>query len=45
LTHGKELLRVFWLDTYKIELEHLELAGMPEALEKIGSQLYGMTAD
>jgi len=34
-----------WLDTYEIELEHPELAGMPDALEKIGSQLYGMTSD
>lgn len=45
LAHRTELLRVFWLDTYEIELEHPELAGMPEALEKVGSQLYGMTAD
>jgi hypothetical protein len=44
LTHKTELLRVFWLDTYEIELEHPELAGMPEALEKIGRQLYGMIA-
>jgi hypothetical protein len=33
-----------WLDTYEIELEHPELASMPEALEKIGRQLYGMIA-
>jgi len=43
--HKTELLRVFWLDTYEVELEHPELVGMPEALEKIGSQLHGMTAD
>ena len=45
LTHKTELLRVFWISTYEIELEHPELAGMPKALEKIGNQLYGMTAD
>jgi hypothetical protein len=33
LRHRKELLRVFWIDTYEIELEHHELAGMPKALE------------
>jgi hypothetical protein len=44
-THKTEILRVFWVDTCEIELEHPELVGMPEALEKIGSQLYGMTAD
>jgi hypothetical protein len=44
LSHKTGLLRVFWLDTYEIELEHPELAGMPEALEKIGSQLYGLAA-
>jgi hypothetical protein len=31
LTHRKELLRIFWIDTYEIELEHPELAGMPES--------------
>jgi hypothetical protein len=42
LRENKEAL---WLDTYETELEHPELAGMPEALEKVRSQLYGMTAD
>jgi len=45
LRHKTKLLRVFWIDTYQIELEHPELAGMPEALEKIGSQLYGMAIE
>ena len=44
LSHKTELLRVFWLDTYEIELEHPELEGMPEALEKIGSELYGLAS-
>jgi hypothetical protein len=34
-----------WLETYEIELEHPELADMPEAIEKVESILYGMTAD
>jgi hypothetical protein len=33
------------LETHEIELEHPELADAPEALEKIGSQLYGMIPD
>jgi hypothetical protein len=45
LTHKTELLRAFWISTYEIELEHPELAGMPKALEKIGNQLSGTTAD
>jgi hypothetical protein len=45
LTHKKELPTVFWIDTYEIEPEDPEPAGMPKALEKIGNQLYGITAD
>jgi hypothetical protein len=40
-----ELLRVLWADKYGIEVEHPELPGMPEALEKIGTRLYNMTAE
>jgi len=45
LRHRTELLRVLWLDKYGIEVEHPELLGIPEALEKIGCRLYGMTAE
>ena len=42
--HRTKLLRVLYLDKYGIELERPELPGMPEALEKIGRQLYEMVA-
>ena len=45
LTHRTELLRVLWADKYGIEVEHPELPGMPEALEKIGTRLYKMTVE
>jgi hypothetical protein len=44
LPHRTELLRVLWTDEYGIEVEHPEVPGVPEALEKIGTQLYRMTA-
>jgi hypothetical protein len=43
LTYRTELRRVLWADKYGIEVEHPDLPGMPEALEDIGSRLYGMT--
>ena len=44
MAHRTKLLRVLYLDKYGIELERPELPGMPEALEKIGRQLYEMVA-
>jgi hypothetical protein len=43
ITHKTKLLQVLNLDKYGIELEHPDLPGMPEALEEIGSHLYGIT--
>jgi len=45
LTHRTGLLRVLWVDKYGIELEHPDLPGIPEALEKIGSRLYQMAVE
>ena len=42
--YRSRLLRVLYLDKYVIELERPDLQGMPEALEEIGRQLYGMAA-
>jgi len=44
LQHRTEWLKAFWLDKYCIEVDRPDLPGMPEALEKIGSRLYGMAA-
>jgi len=43
IPHKTKLLKVLYLDKYGIELERPDLPGMPEALEEIGSRLYGMT--
>ncbi len=43
MSHKTKLVHVLYLDKYGIELEHPELPGMPEALEEIGSRLYGIT--
>lgn len=43
MAHKTEMLRVLYLDKYGIELERPDLEGMPEALEEIGSHLYGMS--
>ena len=45
LPHRTEWLKVLWVDKYCIELDRPDLPGMPEALEKIGSRLYGMAAE
>lgn len=44
LSFRTELSRVVWLDKYGIELEHPELPGIPEVLERVGSQLYAMAS-
>ena len=44
LPHRTEWLKAFWLDKYCIEVDRPDLPSMPEALEKIGSRLYGMAA-
>jgi hypothetical protein len=44
LDHRTEWLRAFWVDKYCIEVDRPDLPGMAEALESIGSRLYGMVA-
>jgi hypothetical protein len=44
LRHRTEWLQALWVDKYCIEVDSPDLPGLPEALEDIGSQLYGMTA-
>lgn len=42
LRHRTEWLQALWIDKYCIEVDRPDLPGVPEALESIGSQLYGM---
>jgi hypothetical protein len=42
LRHRTEWLQALWVDKYCIEVDRPELPGVPEALESIGSRLYGM---
>jgi len=42
LPHRTEWLQALWVDKYCIEVDRPELPGVPEALESLGSQLYGM---
>jgi len=42
LPHRTEWLQALWVDKYRIEVDRPELPGVPEALESLGSQLYGM---
>jgi hypothetical protein len=42
-SHKTKLLKVLYLDKYGIEVERPDLPGIPEALEEIGSRLYGMS--
>ena len=44
LPHRTEWLQALWVDKYCIEVDRPELPGVPEALESLGSQLYGMVA-
>ena len=44
LRHRTEWLQALWVDKYCIEVDRPDLPGVPEALEGIGSRLYGMTA-
>lgn len=44
LDRRTEWLRAFWVDKYCIEVDRPDLPGMAEALESIGSRLYGMVA-
>jgi hypothetical protein len=44
LRHRTEWLQALWVDKYCIEVDRPDLPGVPEALESIGSRLYGMTA-
>jgi hypothetical protein len=44
LPHRTEWLQIFWVDKYCLEADRPDLPGMPEALEDIGSRLYGMSA-
>jgi hypothetical protein len=40
--HRTEWLQALWVDKYCIEVDRPDLPGVPEALEDIGSRLYGM---
>ena len=44
LSHRTEWLQALWVDKYCIEADRPDLPGVPEALEDIGSRLYGTTA-
>ena len=44
LRHRTEWLQALWVDKYCIEVDRPDLPGVPEALEDIGSRLYGMAA-
>ena len=44
LTYRTQLQKVLWADKYGIEVERPDLPGMPEALEDIGTRLYGMSS-
>jgi hypothetical protein len=44
MRHRTQWLQALWVDKYCIEVDRPELPGVPEALESIGSRLYGMTA-
>ena len=44
LRHRTEWLQALWVDKYCIEVDRPDLPGVPEALEDIGSRLYGMVA-
>ena len=44
LRHRTEWLQALWVDKYCIEVDRPDLPGVPEALESIGSRLYGMAA-
>jgi hypothetical protein len=44
LRHRTEWLQALWVDKYCIEVDRPDLPGVPEALESIGTRLYGMTA-
>ena len=44
LQHRTKWLQALWVDKYCIEVDRPDLPGVPEALESIGSRLYGMTA-
>jgi hypothetical protein len=43
MTYRTKLLQVLYLDKYGIEVERPDVRGVPEALEEIGTQVYGMT--
>ena len=42
MPYKTKFLRLFYLDKYGIELEHPDVPGASEALEEIGTTLYGM---
>jgi hypothetical protein len=44
LHHRTEWLQALWVDKYCLEVDRPDLPGVPEALESIGSRLYGMAA-
>jgi hypothetical protein len=44
LRHRTKWLQALWVDKYCIEVDHPDLPGVPEALESIGSRLYGMAS-
>jgi hypothetical protein len=44
LPHKTKWSKVLWVDKYCIEVDRPDLPGIPEALENIGSRLYGMAA-
>jgi hypothetical protein len=44
LHHRTRWLQALWVDKYCLEVNRPELPGVAEAVESIGSRLYGMTA-
>jgi hypothetical protein len=44
LRHRTEWLQALWVDKYCVEVDRPDLPGVLEALETIGSRLYGMAA-
>ena len=44
MRHRTKWLQALWIDKYCIEVDRPDLPGVPEALESIGSRLYGMAA-